>query len=61
MIHIGPEHFKILNRLPLQHLCHVFKIKSGTAPDYLGEYFSLASLVHGYFSRFRDNGSYTIP
>ena len=38
-------------------LCHLFKIKSGTAP---AEYFSLASSVHGYFTRFRDNGSYTI-
>ena len=67
MIHVGPEHFKILNWLPVTKrvdqiiLCHVFKIKSGTAPDYLGEYFSLASSVHGYFTRFRDNGSYTIP
>ena len=67
MIHVGPEHFKILNWLPVTKrvdqiiLCHVFKIKSGTAPDYLGEYFSLASSVHGYSTRFRDNGSYTIP
>ena len=36
---------------------HVFKRKSGTAPDYLGEYFHLASLVHGYFTRFQDNGN----
>ena len=47
MIHVGPEHFKILNWLPVTKrvdqiiLCHVFKIKSGTASDYLGEYFSL--------------------
>ena len=67
MIHVGPEHFKILNWLPVTKrvyqiiLCHVFKIKSGTAPDYLGEYFSLASLVHGCFTRFWNNGSYTIP
>ena len=37
------------------------KIKSGIAPGDLGEYFSLASSVHGYFIRFWDNGSYTIP
>ena len=66
MIHMGPEHFKFLNWLPVTKrvdqiiLCHVFKIRSGTAPDYLSEYFNLASSVHGYFTRFRDNGSYTI-
>ena len=56
MIHVGPEHFKMQI-----HLCHVFKIKPGTAAHYLGEYFSVASLVYGYFTRFWDNGSYTIP
>ena len=66
MIHVRPEHLKFLNLLPVTKrvdqiiLCHVFKIKSGTAPDHLGKCFSLASLVHGYFTRFRDNGSYTI-
>ena len=51
MIHVEPEHFKILNWLPVTKrvsqiiLCHVFKV----------------SLVHGYFTRFWDNGSYTIP
>ena len=65
MIHVG--HFKILNWLRVTKridqiiLCHVFKIKSGTAPDYLGEYFTLASLVHEYSTRFQDNDSYTIP
>ena len=45
MIHVGPEHFKILNWLPVTKtvdqiiLCHVLKIKSGTAPDYLCEFF----------------------
>ena len=42
-------------------LCHVFKIRSGTALDYLGEFFHLASSVHGHSTRFWDNGSYTIP
>ena len=42
-------------------LCHVFKIKSGTGTDYLGKYFSLASSVHGYSTRFRVNSNYTIP
>ena len=40
---------------------HVFKIRSSTALDYLGEFFDLASSVHGISTRFRDNGSYTIP
>ena len=63
IIHVW--HFNILNWLPVTKrvdqiiLCHVFKIKSGTAPDYLREYFSLASSVHGYFTRFQDNGNYT--
>ena len=67
MIHVGPEHFKILNWLPVTKrvdqiiLCHVFKIKSGIASDYLGEYFTLASSVHGYSTRFWNNCSYTIP
>ena len=39
----------------------MFKIRSGTAPDYLGEFFNLASSVHGDSTRFRDNGSYKIP
>ena len=61
MIHVGPEHFKILNWLPVTNrvdqiiLYHFLKIKSGTAPDYLGEYFSLASSVHGYSTRFQGN------
>ena len=67
MIHVGPEHFKFLNWLSVTKrvdkiiLCHVFKIRSGTAPDYLSKYFNSASSVHGYSTRFRDNGSYTIP
>ena len=50
MIHAGPEHFKFLNWLPVTKrvdeiiLCHVFKIRSGTAPDYLSEYFDLEAL-----------------
>ena len=42
-------------------LIYIFKIMSGIAPDYLGEYFSLASSVHGFFAKFQDNGSYTFP
>ena len=66
MIHVGPEHFKFLNWLPVTKrvdqimLCYVFKIRSGTAPDYLSDFFNLASSVHGYSTRFRDNDSYTI-
>ena len=66
IINFGPEHFTILNWLPVIKrvdqiiLCHVLKIKSGTASDYLGKYFRLASSVHGYSTKFRDNGSYTI-
>ena len=43
MIHAGPEHFKILNWLPVIKrvdqiiLCRVCKIKPGTASGYLGE------------------------
>ena len=42
MIRVGPEHFETLNWLPVTKrvdqiiLCHVFKIKSGTALDLLG-------------------------
>ena len=67
MIHVGPEHFKFLNCLPVTKrvdqiiLCHVFKVRSGTALDYLGEFFNLASSVHGYSTRFHGNDSYTIP
>ena len=67
MIHAGPEHFKFLNWLPVTKrvdqiiLCHMFKIRLGTAPDYLGEFFNLASSVHGHSTRFLDNDNYTIP
>ena len=67
MIHIASEYFKILNWLPVTKrvdqiiLSHVFNIKFGTTPDYLGEYFSLASSVHGYSTRFRDDVSYKMP
>ena len=38
----------------------MFKIRSGTAPDYLDEFFNLASSVYGHSTRFQNNGSYTI-
>ena len=67
MIDVGPEHFKFLYWLPVAtivdqiFLCHWLKKKSVIAPVYLGEFFNLASSVHGHSTRFRDNGCCTIP
>ena len=66
MIHVGPEHFKFLNWLPVTKrvhqiiLCHVFKIRPSTAPDYLSEYFNLA-LFRDILLDFGIFGNYTIP
>ena len=81
--HISHEHFKLLNWLPVSKrvdqiiLCHVFKIKQGTAPDYLGEHFVPLNSVHNRCTRsnmtaipipdasfsftFSNNGRYVIP
>ena len=32
-------------------LCHVFRIKAGTAPEYMGQNFKPSSAVHGHFTR----------
>ncbi|XP_053400521.1 uncharacterized protein LOC128557298 [Mercenaria mercenaria] len=50
--HIGPEQFVYLDWLPVSKrvdqiiLCHVHKIRYGSAPDYLGENFVPLSTVH---------------
>lgn len=55
--HIGPEHFRSLNWLPVNNrvdqivLGHVFKVKHGLAPDYLGEHFVPQDTVHSYRTR----------
>ena len=42
-------------------LNHVYKIKSGTSPDYMKEQFVPTSSVHSYRTRFRENGSFSLP
>lgn len=81
--HVGLEHFKYLNWLPVPKrvdqiiLCHVFKISTGTAPEYLCEHFVPLSSVHNRCTRstmsaipaqndsfsftFIDNKHYAIP
>lgn len=65
--HIGPDVFKSLGWLPVSKrvdqiiLCHVFKIKSGTAPDYMNAHFVPASSVHSYGTRFRESGCFSLP
>ena len=64
--HIGLDDFKSLWWLPVSKrvdqiiLNHIFKIKSGTSPDYMGEHFMPACAVHNYTTRFRENGSYIL-
>ena len=65
--HIGKEQFQLLNWLPVEKrvqqiiLCHVFKIKHGMAPAYLGERFITQETIHSYSTRFSTDGSYSIP
>ena len=65
--HIGEDAFKAVGWLPVSKrvdqiiLNHVFKIKSGTSPDYMAEQFTPASSVHSYSTRFRQNGCFSLP
>ena len=65
--HIGPEHFKSLNWLPVNKrvdqiiLCHVFKIKNGIAPDYMGNHFIPQESVHSYRTRLSHKGAFAVP
>ena len=65
--HIGPEHFKSLNWLPVIKrvdqiiLCHVFKVKNGLAPDYMGEQFIPQDTVHSYGTRSSHKGAFGVP
>ena len=62
--HIGQDVLKAIGWLPVSKrvdqiiLNHVFKIKSGTSPDYMIEQFTPASSVHSYSTRFRENGCF---
>ena len=65
--HVGSEEFKSLGWLPVSKrldqviLNHIFRIRSGTSPEYMGERFTLASSIHNYSTRFRENGCYLLP
>lgn len=65
--HIGPEHFRSLNWLPVNNrvdqivLGHVFKVKHGLAPDYLGEHFVPQDTVHSYRTRLSHKGAFAVP
>ena len=65
--HIGQDAFKAVGWLPVSQrvdqiiLNHVFKIKSGTSPDYMTEQFTPANSVHSYSTRFRENGCFSLP
>ena len=65
--HIGSDEFKSLGWLPVSKrvdqiiLNRIFRIKSGTSPDYMGEHSIPASSVHNYRTRFRENGNFLYP
>ena len=65
--HIDPSHFKSLSWLPVHRrveqimLCHVFKIKNGLSPDYMGEHFISQDSVHNYSTRLSQKGGYCLP
>ena len=65
--HVGKEHFKSLDWLPVDKrveqiiLCHVFKIKYGLAPDYMGEHFISQDTVHSYSTRLSHKGAFAVP
>ena len=57
--HIGSDEFQSLGGLPVSKrvgqiiLNHIFRIKSGTSPDYTIEHFIPASSLHSCSTRFR--------
>ena len=65
--HIGSDDFKSLGcllaskRVDQIILNHIFRIKSETSPDYMGEHFIPASSVHNYSTRFREHGNFLYP
>jgi len=65
--HVGPQHYRSLNWLPVSKrvdqiiLCHVFKVKNGLAPDYMGESFIPQDSVHSYKTRSCSRGAFAIP
>ena len=65
--HIGSDEFKSLGWLPVSKrvdqiiLNHIFRIKSGTSPDYMREHFIPVSSVHKYSTRFCENGIFLYP
>jgi hypothetical protein len=65
--HIGPEHFRLLNWLPVNKrvdqivLGHVFKIQNGLAPDYMGEHFIPQASIHSYRTRSTQKGAFAVP
>ena len=65
--HIGSEHFRILNWLPVQSrveqimLCQVFKINKNVAPEYLKQHFVAQTAQHNHRTRLSVKGGYSIP
>ena len=66
-VHISPEHFKLLNWLPVhsrvEHLtlCHVFKIRNNLSPLYMSDHFISQDTVHSYGTRLNSKGAFVIP
>jgi hypothetical protein len=64
---IEPEHFKILQWLPVDKrvdqisLGHVFKINNGLSPKYMSDHFIPQSSLHNYSTRFSAEGGLAIP
>ena len=65
--HIRPEHFTSLNWLPVNKLVdqiilgHVFRIKNGIAPDYMGDNFISQDTVHSHRTRLSQKGAFAVP
>ena len=59
--------FKLFGWLPVSKrvdqiiLDHVFKINSGSSPDYMIEQFVPVSSVVSYSTQFREDGSFSLP
>ena len=57
MSHVDTDNFRDLSWLSMTDrvryfkLCHVFRIKAGTAPDYMRRDFKPSSAVHGHHTR----------
>ena len=64
--HVGLSHFRnlswlsVIDRVNYFKLCHVFRIRAGTAPSYLSDDFVLVSAKHAHGTRSSHSCNFSI-